>query len=42
MQNKFRFYILLRAKTHAPLLRVANYALAFKEITADIDPIEFS
>ena len=41
MQNKFRFYILLRAKTHAPLLRVANYALAFKEITADIDPIEF-
>lgn len=42
MQNKFRFYILLRAKTHTPLLRVANYALAFKEITADIDPIEFS
>lgn len=42
MQNKFRFYILLRAKTHAPLLRVANYALTFKEITADIDPIEFS
>ena len=41
MQNKFRFYILLRAKTHTPLLRVANYALAFKEITADIDPIEF-
>lgn len=42
MQNKFRFYILFRAKTHAPLLRVANYALTFKEITADIDPIEFS
>ncbi len=42
MQNKFRFYILLRAKTHAPLLRVANYALTFKEITADVDPIEFN
>ena len=39
---KFRFYVLLRARTHTPLLNAANYALQFKEVIADIDPIEFS
>ena len=42
MQNKFRFYVLLRSKTHTPLIKAAFYASQFKEITCDIDPIEFS
>lgn len=42
INNKFRFYVLLRAKTHIPLLRVALYASQFKEVICDIDPIEFS
>ena len=42
MQNKFRFYVLLRSKTHTPLIKAAAYATQFKEVTADIDPIEFS
>lgn len=42
INNKFRFYVLLRANTHAPLLRAALYASQFKEIICDIDPIEFS
>ncbi|TQR61356.1 primosomal protein N' [Campylobacter troglodytis] len=42
MQNKFRFYVLLRSKTHTPLIKAAFYASQFKEIIADIDPIEFN
>ncbi len=42
MQNKFRFYVLLRAKNHTSLIKAAAYALEFKEVSADIDPIEFS
>ncbi len=40
--NKFRFYVLLRCKNHAPLIKAAAYASQFKEVITDIDPIEFS
>lgn len=38
----FRFYILLRAHTHKILMKAQAYALNFKGVSADMDPIDFS
>ncbi|TEY04069.1 primosomal protein N' [Campylobacter sp. US33a] len=42
INNKFRFYILLRSNTYTHLVKIANYALEFKNVSCDIDPIDFS
>ena len=39
--NKFRFHILLRAKTRVPLLK-ALHRVDCREIEIDFDPVEFS
>ncbi|MDD6925913.1 MAG: primosomal protein N', partial [Campylobacteraceae bacterium] len=39
--SKFRYYILLRAYSHSPLLKAGNIALAHGA-TADIDPFNFN
>lgn len=39
---KFRFYLLLRSKDYAVLMKAATYAFSFKEVIVDMDPIDFS
>ncbi len=39
--NKYRFHILLRAKSRVPLLK-ALHAVECREIEVDMDPVEFS
>ena len=39
--NKYRFNILLRAKSRMPLLK-ALHAVQSREIEIDMDPVEFS
>lgn len=39
----FRFYVLLRANTHTPLIKAATYAQSLNpSITTDMDPLDFS
>ncbi|CAM4088910.1 primosomal protein N' [Campylobacter armoricus] len=42
LNKKWRFYVLLRANTHQELVKFEHFALNFKNITCDIDPVDFS
>ncbi len=42
LNSHFRFYILLRSTSHKILIKAQNLALNFKNVSADIDPIDFS
>ncbi|RKO64837.1 primosomal protein N' [Campylobacter sp. P255] len=42
LHKKWRFYVLLRADTHQELVKFEHFALNFKNITCDIDPVDFS
>ncbi|NDJ26566.1 primosomal protein N' [Campylobacter sp. MIT 12-8780] len=39
---KWRFYLLLRSHTHTNLIKIAQFAQQYKEVSADIDPNDFS
>lgn len=41
LNSKFRFYILLRSNSYKALILAQNYALKYKNASADIDPIDF-
>ncbi|MCH5336826.1 MAG: primosomal protein N' [Campylobacter sp.] len=38
----FRFYVLLRSHTHKALMKAGAYALNYKGVSVDMDPIDFS
>lgn len=42
LASKWRFYILLRSSSHQNLILAQNYALQFKQVSSDIDPIDFT
>lgn len=42
INSKYRFYILLRSDSYKSLIAIQNYMLDFKNISSDIDPIDFS
>ncbi len=42
LNQNFRFYILLRSTFHDKLIKAAKYALTFKNVSVDMDPIDFS
>lgn len=42
MNAKWRFYLLLRSNTHTNLIKIANFAQQYQEVSADIDPNDFS
>lgn len=42
MQNKFRFYVLVRSVDFRALIRAARLCLKYKEASIDMDPIEFA
>ncbi|EOK1110311.1 TPA: primosomal protein N', partial [Campylobacter jejuni] len=41
LHGKYRFYLLLRSENHKALVAIENYILQFKNVSADIDPIDF-
>ncbi|EJK6692572.1 primosomal protein N' [Campylobacter coli] len=41
LYGKYRFYLLLRSENHKALVAIENYILQFKNVSADIDPIDF-
>ncbi|MBK1972150.1 primosomal protein N' [Campylobacter sp. TTU_617] len=42
INSKYRFYILLRSNSYKTLIAIQNYMLDFKNVSSDIDPIDFS
>ena len=42
MNAKFRFYILLRSRSYEVLIKAANFATQYENVSSDIDPIDFS
>ncbi len=41
LKGQYRFYILLRSDFYKPLIKIQEYALNFKNVSVDIDPIDF-
>ncbi|EAJ6690895.1 primosomal protein N' [Campylobacter coli] len=41
LHGKYRFYLLLRSENYKALVAIENYILQFKNVSADIDPIDF-
>lgn len=41
LKGQYRFYILLRSDFYKVLIKIQEYALNFKNISVDIDPIDF-
>ncbi|KAA6230352.1 primosomal protein N' [Campylobacter sp. LR264d] len=41
MQDKFRFYVLLRSNKYTSLIKAQIYALGFNNVKTDMDPIDF-
>ncbi|MBZ7937606.1 MULTISPECIES: primosomal protein N' [Campylobacter] len=41
INSKYRFHILIRSDSYKALISIEEYVLQFKNINADIDPIEF-
>ncbi|MBM0636965.1 primosomal protein N' [Campylobacter sp. VicNov18] len=41
LQGKYRFYLLFRSQNYKALVAIENYVLQFKNVNADIDPIDF-
>ncbi|MBF7045724.1 primosomal protein N' [Campylobacter volucris] len=42
LHKKWRFYVLVRSKDYFNLVKIEHFALNFKNIICDIDPIDFS
>ncbi len=41
LKGQYRFYILLRSDFYKALIKIQEYALNFKNVSVDIDPIDF-
>lgn len=41
LKGQYRFYILLRSDFYKALVKIQEYALNFKNVSVDIDPIDF-
>lgn len=41
LKGQYRFYILLRSDFYKVLIKIQEYALNFKNVSVDIDPIDF-
>ncbi|HFU2806949.1 TPA: primosomal protein N' [Campylobacter coli] len=41
LKGQYRFYILLRSDFYKALIKIQKYALNFKNVSVDIDPIDF-
>ncbi|AXP08732.1 primosomal protein N' [Campylobacter hepaticus] len=41
LHGKYRFYLLCRSENYKALIAIENYILQFKNVSADIDPIDF-
>lgn len=41
LNAKYRFYMLFRSDSYKSLMALQNYALTFKNISSDMDPIDF-